>query len=82
MSKRSVSATGGDVKPGEGWSAALFYDGQQVTGPIPCDDYDAATIASPLMASWIGGPISVAQAVVASRTVVLFDEPSLFDEVA
>lgn len=66
------------------WSAALFLDGVQVTDPIPCDIYDAATIASPLMASWIGGPVSVSSAVVHARRAEALDveEPTLFDEVA
>lgn len=65
------------------WTAVLFLDGEPVTGPVPVDDYDAATIMSPLMASWLGGPVSVAKAVAATRTdAVELDEPTLFDEVA
>lgn len=65
------------------WAAALYLDGVQVTEPIPCDDFDAACIASPLVASWLGGPVSAANAVAAARAdAVVVDEPTLFDEVA
>lgn len=60
-----------------GWSAVLYLDGEAVTGPVPCLDYEAALIASPLMASWLGGPVSVARAVTAVR-VEAAAEPDLF----
>lgn len=62
----------------QGWSAILLLDGEPVTGPVPCEDYEAALIASPLVAGWLGGPVSVAQAVTAVRTAAAH-EPNLLD---
>lgn len=59
------------------WSAVLYLDGEPVTGRVPCLDYEAALIASPLIASWLGGPVSVAHAVTAVRTAAAA-EPDLF----
>lgn len=65
------------------WTAVLYLDGEPVTGELPIDLYDAATIMSPLMASWLGGPVSVAKAVASARVNALeVEEPTLFDEVA
>ncbi len=62
------------------WSAVLLRDGQPVCDPVPCDDMDAAAVLAPLVVGWLGGPVSVMQAVVATRPVIVADEPSLFDE--
>lgn len=63
------------------WSAVIYCDGQPVTGEVPCDDYDAAGIAAPFFAAWLGGAVSVGAAVSANRPRVR-PEPSLFDELA
>lgn len=52
-----------------GWSAIVLLDGEPVCGEVPCEDYEAALILSPLVAGWLGGPVSVARAVVAMRPV-------------
>lgn len=62
------------------WTAVLMLDGEPVCGPVPCDLYDAAAILSPLVAGWLGGPVSVAKAVAAMRPVP-DAQTSLFAEV-
>lgn len=64
-----------------GWSAVLYLDGEPVTGRVPCLDYEAALIASPLMASWLGGPVSVASAVTAVRAAAA-SELTLLDHLS
>lgn len=59
------------------WSAILLHDGQAVTDPIPCDDYDAAGIAAPVFVALFGGPVSVGRAVVAARPST--DDLTLFE---
>lgn len=49
------------------WSAILLRDGEAVTGPVPCDQWDAAGIAGPLFVAMLGGPISIGQAVASTR---------------
>lgn len=64
------------------WSAVLLYDGEPVTGSIPCDDFDAAGIVAVFFAGWLGGPVSVGAAVSANRVPEPDPQPSLFEEVA
>lgn len=63
------------------WSMIVLLDGEAVTGAVPCTDWDAAQVMSPLVASWLGGPVSVANAVAATRHRPE-DQPSLFEEPA
>lgn len=62
------------------WTAVLFCDGEPVSDPIPCEDWDAAAVFAPLVAGWLGGPVSIVRAVVASRPSVVDPQPSLFEE--
>jgi hypothetical protein len=63
------------------WSAVVLCDGEPVTGEVPVDDWTAGGIAAELFAAWLGGPISLAGAVVANQPqpepeLVLFEEAS------
>lgn len=62
------------------WSAIVLLDGEPVSGEVPCEDYEAALILSPLVAGWLGGPVSVAKAVMACRPQA--DEQASLFEVA
>lgn len=62
----------------DGWTAALYLDGEQVVTPQPCSDYEAATILAPLVAGWLGGPVSLASAVIAARPPDVEPQGSLF----
>lgn len=64
------------------WTTVLYADGVPVVDELSCSDWDAATILAPLVVGWLGGPVSVARAVVASREPEPDAQPSLFDEVA
>lgn len=64
----------------DGWTAALYLDGEQVVSPQRCSDYEAATILAPLVAGWLGGPVSLASAVIAARPDEVAPQGSLFGE--
>lgn len=60
------------------WSVVVYRDGEPVSGTLPCTDWDAATVVAPWFAGWLGGPVSVVNAIAAAR----FDpesQRSLFD---
>lgn len=59
------------------WSAQVFRDGMAVTDPVPCNAWDAAGIAAPVISGWLGGPVSIAHAVVAHNRDRAY-EPELF----
>ena len=59
------------------WSAVVLCDGEPVTGQVPVDDWTAAGIVAEFFARWLGGPISLAQAVVANQPST--EDPTLFD---
>lgn len=61
------------------WTAVLLRDGQPVSDPVPCSDWDAASILAPVVVGWLGGPVSVTQAVVATKPPPEEPQPSLFD---
>lgn len=49
------------------WEVVLYRDGEQTTDRVRVSDWEAATIAAPLVAELTGGTISVASAVVDER---------------
>ncbi len=66
-----------------GWGVVVYLDGEPVTGLMPCDDWSACVAVAPFFVGLLGGPISVAQAVVANQpkdpgelTLGLFEEAS------
>lgn len=64
------------------WTAVLCADGEPVTGEVPCTEWIAAELLAFVVAGWVGGPVSVGQAVFASRERETDAQASLFDEVA
>lgn len=65
----------------KGWSAVLYRDGEPVSGVVPVDVWDVASIMGPVVVGWVGGPVSVARAVHATRLAPPV-QGSLLDEEA
>lgn len=63
------------------WSVIVHCDGEPVTGEVPCDDWTAGAVVAEMFVGLLGGPISLAAAVVANQPKI---EPplELFGEVA
>lgn len=64
------------------WSAVILKDGEPVAPAMPCSEWTAAEVLAPLVAGWLGGPVSIVQAVVATRAPAVEPQASLFEEVA
>lgn len=64
------------------WTAQLHHDGTAVTGNVPIDLWDVGTIAAPLLAAVTGGPVSIANAVHATRETEAPRDPDIFDALA
>lgn len=64
------------------WTAVLLADGEPVTGEVPCLEWTIADMLAPLVAGWLGGPVSIVQAVSATREHEMQTQASLFDEAA
>lgn len=65
------------------WTAILLADGEPITGEVPCSEWAVADVLAPFVVDWLGGPVSIVQAVSATRAAeVVAEQASLFDEAA
>ena len=47
--------------------AVIYRNGEAVTGEVPVDDWTAGAVVAEWFVCWLGGPISLASAVIANQ---------------